>query len=380
VKYHFLAALWIVFFSLPITNQPEPIEANKDLTILIEVENDLDRDAEPIIEALENELATSGVNLVPVERGPNVMMNIRIWEYENAKNIDISPWVSPVRDLSPILAVTSAAISRIILTDENFDHDQQMAVTLASAIGLYSLGLCEHATAKFAQLTQEAVSEIQSSWSYTLASIYFYLGNCSILDGNLNDAIPFLEKGLIYESQPTPNKSLVSSPINLAWVYIQVGNEALAFDLMNLQVDYAQSVFNQGGRLHYVGTLSQRAQIYALAERFDDAITDLNKALELTTYSPPLYIQRGEIYLLLYEWDKALSDYNAAIEEAPWYADAYYERGVLYYSILQTGVELRTDALADFQKYLELAPDGEKAADAARYVEQIQTELEALNG
>jgi tetratricopeptide (TPR) repeat protein len=86
------------------------------------------------------------------------------------------------------------------------------------------------------------------------------------------------------------------------------------------------------------------------------------------------------MYLALYEWDSALTDYNTAIELDPAYADAYYERGVLYYSILQTGVELRTDALADFWHYLDLAPDGDKAADAARYVEQIETELEALNG
>jgi hypothetical protein len=38
-----------------------------------------------------------------------------------------------------------------------------------------------------------------------------------------------------------------------------------------------------------------------------------------------------------------------------------------------------TDALADFQHYLELAPNGEHAAEATRYVTDIQTQINALN-
>jgi tetratricopeptide (TPR) repeat protein len=85
------------------------------------------------------------------------------------------------------------------------------------------------------------------------------------------------------------------------------------------------------------------------------------------------------MYLAQYEWDSALADYNKAIALDPAYPDAYYERGVLYYSILQTGVELRTEAFDDFHHYLELAPDGDHAADATRYTAQIEKELEALN-
>jgi len=124
-----------------------------------------------------------------------------------------------------------------------------------------------------------------------------------------------------------------------------------------------------------------RAQLYALAERYNDAIADLTTAIDLPPLdTSDLYTLRGQMYLALYEWDSALADYNTAIELDPSYADAYYQRGVLYYSILQTGVELRADALADFQHYLELAPDGYHAAEAARYVEQIAAELAALNG
>lgn len=91
------------------------------------------------------------------------------------------------------------------------------------------------------------------------------------------------------------------------------------------------------------------------------------------------YIQRGQMHLNLYEWDKSLADYNTAIELAPEYADAYFQRGVLYYSILQTGQALRGAALADFQTYLKLAPDGPYAAQAGEYIGKIEAELAALN-
>ncbi|MCC6896506.1 MAG: tetratricopeptide repeat protein [Anaerolineae bacterium] len=124
---------------------------------------------------------------------------------------------------------------------------------------------------------------------------------------------------------------------------------------------------------------SDRAQLYNLAFRYDDAIADLTAAIELSPTNPELYTLRGQTHLLLYEWDAVLADYNKALELDPTYADAYYYRGVLYYSILQTGQEMYTAALTDFQRYLELAPEGIHAAEATRYATDIQTQINALN-
>src|SRR6185369_12412372 len=95
--------------------------------------------------------------------------------------------------------------------------------------------------------------------------------------------------------------------------------------------------------------------------------------------NPELYTLRGQMYLYLYQWDNVLADYNQAIELDPTYPDAYFLRGVLYYSILQTGAEHYPDALADFQRYLELAPNGEHAAEAQKYTDQIQAQQDTLN-
>ena len=62
-----------------------------------------------------------------------------------------------------------------------------------------------------------------------------------------------------------------------------------------------------------------------------------------------------------------------AVEADPNYADAYFYRGVLFYT-----QGPREQALADFERYLELAPDGEHAEEAAKYIENIKVELEAL--
>jgi tetratricopeptide (TPR) repeat protein len=148
------------------------------------------------------------------------------------------------------------------------------------------------------------------------------------------------------------------------------GNHDEAFTEMETLLSLAR----QFGAEHETFALTRRAQLYALAFRYDDALTDMDAAIELDPTNPELYVLRGQIILYLYEWDRVLADYNHAIELAPDYADAYYYRGVLFYAQAQ-----RDDALADFEHYLDLAPDGDHAADAEQYIIDIQRELEALN-
>jgi regulator of sirC expression with transglutaminase-like and TPR domain len=90
-----------------------------------------------------------------------------------------------------------------------------------------------------------------------------------------------------------------------------------------------------------------------------------------------MYVERGQRIILTYEWDRALADYNRALEIDPNYANAYYYRGILYASVPE-GINARQSALADFQRYLDLAPDGEHATDAARYITELQAQLDAL--
>jgi tetratricopeptide (TPR) repeat protein len=123
-----------------------------------------------------------------------------------------------------------------------------------------------------------------------------------------------------------------------------------------------------------VDARTDRAQLYALAFRYDDAVVDMDEALKLDPNNPALYVLRGEMNLLLYEWDKVLADYNKAIELDPTYADAYFYRGMLFYSR-----DLFQQALPDFERYLDLAPQGDHAAEANQYADQVRTTLQALD-
>lgn len=82
--------------------------------------------------------------------------------------------------------------------------------------------------------------------------------------------------------------------------------------------------------------------------------------------------------MLLYKWDRALADFNYVINQNSTYADAYYFRGVLYASVPE-GVEARQLAIADFQRYLELAPDGQHAGSAAENIASLQAQLDAID-
>lgn len=120
-----------------------------------------------------------------------------------------------------------------------------------------------------------------------------------------------------------------------------------------------------------------RSRLDAHLFRYDEAIADMNAAIALAPDNPALYVERGQRIILTYEWDRALADYNHALRLDPNYADAYYYRGILYASVPE-GSDARRAALADFQRCLALAPGGQHAPDAARYIAEIQAQLESL--
>lgn len=130
-----------------------------------------------------------------------------------------------------------------------------------------------------------------------------------------------------------------------------------------------------------VPLLRARAQAYLQINSFDAAIDDITAAIqqvETPHALAALITLRGQAILYLYEWDNVLAEYNAAIRIAPDYPDVYFYRAVLYYSALNDRVP-REDALADFETYLRLAPQGELAPQAEQYADLIRIELDTLN-
>ncbi len=63
----------------------------------------------------------------------------------------------------------------------------------------------------------------------------------------------------------------------------------------------------------------------------DEAITELNKAIEMNPKHAEAYYNRGIAYYNKGQHDKAIADYNKAIEINPKHIGAYNNRAVVYY-------------------------------------------------
>ncbi|MCK4362845.1 MAG: tetratricopeptide repeat protein [Dehalococcoidia bacterium] len=90
---------------------------------------------------------------------------------------------------------------------------------------------------------------------------------------------------------------------------------------------------------------------YAL-ERYEEALADLNQALNLRPDHPDTLNDRGVTYHNLDRYDEALADYNRSLELRPDHPDTLSNRGLTYYNLKRYG-----EALADYNRSLELRPD-----------------------
>lgn len=92
----------------------------------------------------------------------------------------------------------------------------------------------------------------------------------------------------------------------------------------------------------------------ALAEagKYDEAIIEYNKAIELSPNYATFYNNRGAAYHNNKQYDLAIADYNIAIQLDPGKASTYYDRGAAYQNNKQYDL-----AIADYSKAIELDPN-----------------------
>lgn len=93
-------------------------------------------------------------------------------------------------------------------------------------------------------------------------------------------------------------------------------------------------------------------------DKYEDAITDLNRALDLTQGSNnkflenKIYVNRGAAYQKLFNYDAALNDYSKAIELNDNNPNVFLYRGYLYYQTNEY-----EEALHDFNIVIEIDPE-----------------------
>lgn len=106
----------------------------------------------------------------------------------------------------------------------------------------------------------------------------------------------------------------------------------------------------------YAPLYIQRGIIFGMQTKFEQAIPDFTKGIELDPKMPEAFYSRGLAYTKTDDDKKALLDYNKAIELSPSYASAYYNRGLVYYRLANYDA-----AFDDFTKTVQLDPGFAKA-------------------
>ena len=108
--------------------------------------------------------------------------------------------------------------------------------------------------------------------------------------------------------------------------------------------------------------------------RFDLALENFNKVIELEGDEAINYRHRGAIYYYLNLLDEALSDFNKAININENYADAYYWRGL-------TNLESSPQqSLEDFSAAIELSPENDQYyLDRANAYSLLENHNAAIN-
>ena len=111
---------------------------------------------------------------------------------------------------------------------------------------------------------------------------------------------------------------------------------------------------------YFMGYIN-RGSAYAKSGKENKAMIDYNNVIEINqivldtcikrNILPNVYFFRAEVFINQKKYKEAIADYNKAIELNPNYTDAYFARGVSY-SIL----EKHKEAIVNYNKAIELSP------------------------
>ncbi|NJO65328.1 MAG: tetratricopeptide repeat protein [Richelia sp. RM2_1_2] len=170
------------------------------------------------------------------------------------------------------------------------------------------------------------------------------------------------------EAETAINKAIEIAPraafyFNRSLLYYEQKKWELALD------DYNKAIqINSNDAKIY----NNRGVLYDKQEKWELALADYNKTIQINPNLAQAYYNRGNIYSEQRKWKLALADYNKAIQINPNYANAYNNRGNLYYE--QKKWEL---ALSDFKKTIQINPNNASAYynRGVLYYEQRKWEL-----
>lgn len=152
-------------------------------------------------------------------------------------------------------------------------------------------------------------------------------------------------------SERPPEKPIKSLRKTTVVLYIILLTSIVAYYVIR-NISYEKKELSQSARLQK--DLDSAEKLIELG-KFDQAIAECTKAIELDPKFARAYCDRGFAYLSKGEYDKAISDSTEAIELRPspaWASFAYYVRGAAY------RINNQYDkAIFDYNKVIELNPE-----------------------
>ncbi|MCZ8212967.1 tetratricopeptide repeat protein [Microcystis sp. LE19-8.1F] len=107
---------------------------------------------------------------------------------------------------------------------------------------------------------------------------------------------------------------------------------------------------------NYAKAYNNRGILYKDLQKYELALSDYNKAIDINPNDAMAYNNRGLLYHNQQKYELALSDYNKAIDINPNVAEAYYNRGILYIDLQKYDL-----ALSDFSKAIDINPNDANA-------------------
>ena len=105
----------------------------------------------------------------------------------------------------------------------------------------------------------------------------------------------------------------------------------------------------------------QRSSCYSMLKKYDNALADCDRAIEIDPYNLGHYESKARIYDDMEQYDKVVEIYTQLIEKNPYEIEYYRERGNAYYQLKD-----EQHMTEDYKKYLSMCskPDEIMAAYA----------------
>ena len=161
--------------------------------------------------------------------------------------------------------------------------------------------------------------------------------------------------------------------------YVSRGNDYAKKD----RYDEAISNYNKALEINprYALAYCDRGAAYAKKGHYDEAISDFTKALEINPKFAGAHHNRGLTYGRKGQYDEAISDFTKALEINPKFAEAHYYRGFTYFKKGQYD-----EAISDFNKAIDIDPKdavayafrGDAYQEKARYKEAMSDYSKAI--